>query len=366
VKQISTELPTQEATGKSVNCFGWSGSAIHSDQHASKPDRQTTKRPESPKISTPIRKRAARWSAAQGKFRSLKEQMHGRQSKSKSILEEIALARGEVHETVTSRGASEPIVRVDLVTGLMFARANCPRKTAAETPLSPKSLISKDVTSDMKITEAYSEVIKEENKNIQDYAAMKVADLRKELKKRGASTTGWKAVLVERLEQLDNPAMVDEPVEKAELAVSTGYSAMKVSELRDELTHRNADVTGLKYQLVERLENLDNGVAIFNIKKLKLSKEKLNPESLSVMEIRKHLQKRGVESKGVRTVIVKRLTREINRECPMTPIKENVECVDSRIQSTTHIAPASKPIAATSDKQHEMFLRKYEKWGPSY
>jgi len=99
------------------------------------------------------------------------------------------------------------------------------------------------------------------------YGKMKVADLRKALADRNADTKGVKAVLVQRLLGLDGEGQHSQTQESskpaavpAEMPIAgscESYTQMKVADLRKALADRNADTKGVKAVLVQRLFELE-------------------------------------------------------------------------------------------------------------
>ena len=65
-------------------------------------------------------------------------------------------------------------------------------------------------------------------------------------------------------------------------------------------------------------------------------KPKLDPYTMTVAEVRDNLKKRGVDSKGIRALVVQRLIKEVSKDCPMTPIKEDEEVISEKMESSRH------------------------------
>jgi len=90
-----------------------------------------------------------------------------------------------------------------------------------------------------------------ETNDVIDPASMTVVELRKQLKARGLDTKGNKAVLIERLlEALEEDNMEDETKEKEG---KIDLSSMTVVKLREQLKKRGLDTKGNKAVLLRRL-----------------------------------------------------------------------------------------------------------------
>jgi len=91
----------------------------------------------------------------------------------------------------------------------------------------------------------------EEENDVVDPASMTMVELRKQLKARGLDTKGNKAVLIDRLiEALEEDHMEDETKEKEE---KIDLSSMTVVKLREQLKKRGLDTKGNKAVLLRRL-----------------------------------------------------------------------------------------------------------------
>jgi len=93
-----------------------------------------------------------------------------------------------------------------------------------------------------------------------DFKSMKVTELRKECAKRNLDEKGLKAVLIKRLESSSSSSSSgdeekEEEEEEEEEHPAVDFSKMKVVELRAELEKRGLDPKGLKAVLVKRLKS---------------------------------------------------------------------------------------------------------------
>ena len=143
-----------------------------------------------------------------------------------------------------------------------------------------------------------------------DFSRLKVAELRKECTKRGLDSKGVKAVLVERLEEAAKSGGVeesseDEDEEESDVSMEIDYSTMKVAELRAFCAKRDIDQKGTKAVLIKRLQDFNNAD----------NSEEEEPEaevavdyaSMKVAELRAELSEKGLDTKGVKAVLIKRL-----------------------------------------------------------
>ncbi|GMI25507.1 hypothetical protein TeGR_g8649 [Tetraparma gracilis] len=192
-----------------------------------------------------------------------------------------------------------------------------------------------------------AELEAEEEEEAVDYSSLKVAELRKLCEERGMDTKGVKAVLVKRLEE--GPAAAASPKRKIEevedaaaeepaakkLEVETpNFAAMKVAELRKECEARDLDSKGVKAVLVKRLEAYDPSAA----PAAESSEEEEEQEeeeggeedvpdfaAMKVAELRKECEARGIDSKGVKAVLVKRLEAHDPSAAPAAESSEEEE-----------------------------------------
>jgi hypothetical protein len=148
------------------------------------------------------------------------------------------------------------------------------------------------------------------------YGDMKVAELRKLLSTRGEDTKGTKAVLIGRLMSLDNLCVTD-GVSGVEMASSASekqpeYGDMKVAELRKLLSARGEDTKGTKAVLIQRLDSLAADQSDVQCKVASqagpVEAEQPAYGKMKVVELRKLLSARGVDTKGTKAVLIERLT----------------------------------------------------------
>ena len=184
----------------------------------------------------------------------------------------------------------------------------------------------------------------------EDFASMKVADLRAECEKRGIDGKGVKAVLVKRLAELvagaaggakpgkrDASAIGSESVQQSpkkskvesSLAAKSqhiasqeeptvDFTSLKVADLRKECETRGLDSKGTKDVLVARLEeagkqarNAGSAPAAAASTNSKPAADKEAKRALiremKVTELREECEKLGLESKGAKSVLIERL-----------------------------------------------------------
>ena len=72
-------------------------------------------------------------------------------------------------------------------------------------------------------------------------------------------------------------AASEDAVPVAAKARTVDYSGMRCGNLRVELQKRGADSSGSKGELVQRLEDLDSGRPVFNVKKINVAKKEAPP-----------------------------------------------------------------------------------------
>ena len=188
------------------------------------------------------------------------------------------------------------------------------------------------------------EVEEEESEEDVDFSKLKVAELRNECTKRGLDTKGVKAVLIKRLDEAveggANKRTIEEvegdveeapeakkPAVEEETEETVDFKKLKVAELRTECTKRGLDTKGVKAVLIKRLEEFQEGgeeqgeemeveeeEEEEEEKEEKEEKEEEEEEEeavdfkkLKVAELRAECTKRGLDSKGVKAVLIKRL-----------------------------------------------------------
>jgi len=167
---------------------------------------------------------------------------------------------------------------------------------------------------------------KVEAKPAEDWSKLTVAKLKEELTKRGLDTKGKKAELVARLEAAGNDDAMDvdvvqeEEEEEEEEAASeeitnVDFSKLKVAELKDELAKRGMDTKGKKADLLKRLQGAaDKKTSDENMEvvdddddDVKEEKQVVDWSKLTVAKLKAELTKRGLDTKGKKADLVKRL-----------------------------------------------------------
>lgn len=170
-----------------------------------------------------------------------------------------------------------------------------------------------------------------------DFSKLKVTELRQELTKRGLDTKGVKATLIKRLNEsnkvkgkrnLDKGGRdeIDEQPPAKKVAVekkeqeqeaAIDWTALKVAELRAELSKRGLNTKGVKTVLISRLQECSSGGADEMQVDEESSEEEEEAEStldftsMKVAELRAELSKRKLDTKGVKAVLIKRLEENV-------------------------------------------------------
>ena len=162
----------------------------------------------------------------------------------------------------------------------------------------------------------------DEPEEVADFSKLKVAELREECTKRDLDTKGVKAVLVKRLNEavaggasakrsIDEVEgdVEDAPAAKKVVVEETfDFKKLKVAELKAECTKRGLDTKGVKAVLVKRLEEYGEGALSEEVAENDDEDEEVvDFKKMKVAELREECQKRDLDTKGVKAVLVKRL-----------------------------------------------------------
>mmetsp|Transcript_7201 Transcript_7201/g.14595 ORF Transcript_7201/g.14595 Transcript_7201/m.14595 type:complete len:494 (-) Transcript_7201:73-1554(-) len=166
----------------------------------------------------------------------------------------------------------------------------------------------------------------EEAEEAVDFTKLKVAELREECAKRDLDSKGVKAVLIKRLKEAveggaskrridDVEGDVEEApaAKKAAVEETVDFKKLKVAELRAECTKRGLDNKGVKAVLVKRLEDSKEGGKVEDMEEGEEEGEEevVNFKSMKVAELRAECKKRDLDTKGVKAVLLKRLMDSI-------------------------------------------------------